>query len=87
MINTVMIVGKLKDINGEKLTLTVSNPHKEKDSYKTYDITILVWGGIRNNITNYCETGCIIGIKGRIGKFNKIIAEKVIFLSTRKKEN
>lgn len=87
MINTVMIIGKLKDINGEKLTLTVSNPHKEKGTRETYDIDILVCGSIRNNITNYCETGCVIGIKGRIGKFNKIIAEKVTFLSTRKKEN
>lgn len=87
MINTVMIIGRLKDINGEKLTLTVTNPHKEKGTRETYDIDVLVWGGIRNNITNYCKKGCVIGIKGRIGKFNKIIAEKVTFLSSGEKED
>lgn len=82
------------------LTVAVPRNYKnEKGEYDTDFIDIKIWGVIAESTTEYCKIGDIVGIKGRIEtreidikdseykqKVIEIIAEKVTFLSSSKKE-
>jgi len=102
MLNQVIIAGRLtKDPqireleNGKKETIiTVAVPRSYKNAEGTYDtdfITCVLWNGIATTTTEYCKTGDIVGIKGRLQKENhgnlRVIAEKVSFLSSKREEN
>ena len=75
--------GKYKNINGE---------------YDTDFLDCTLWTNIAENTVEYCKTGDMVGVKGRIqskifededGNKNKrteIVAEKVTFLSSKRQE-
>ena len=110
MLNQVVLVGRLtKDPeivdkeNGKKVSnvvVAVPRPYKNADGiYETDFLKCVLWDGIAQNTKEYCHTGDIIGIKGRLQgslitkddqtKYDQteIIAEKVTFLSSKKDDH
>ncbi len=81
-----------------RLVLAVPRSYKNKDGeYETDFIPCRTWGPIAQNTVEYCKKGDLIGIRGRIETRNfevedgkkyitEVVAEKVTFLSTKKKE-
>lgn len=81
--------------NGQRvsyITLAVPRSYKNADGiYETDFIPCMVWNNIADNAKEYCKKGDLLGIKGRIQtrqeedkNIIEIVAEKVIFLSSRK---
>lgn len=92
----------LKDLEGGKkvsnITIAVQRPFKNHDGiYETDFIPITLWQGLAENLNQYCTKGSQIAVSGRVqmqvGYFQdkqiqsiEIIAEKISFLSSPKKE-
>ena len=107
--NQVVLVGRLcadPEIIGEGekqrsiVTIAVNRPFKNIDGiYETDFIRCVLWNNIALNTFEYCHTGDVIGIKGRLqtrsyedeDKKKKyvmdVIAEKVTFLSSNNKNS
>lgn len=109
MLNQVILVGRLVRTpelqiteSGRKrsaITLAVSRGYKNQNGeYDTDFFDCTLWTGIAENTAEYCKSGDIIGVKGRLqtwlledengSKYKKveIVAEKVTFLSSSKNE-
>ena len=105
MINQIMLVGRLvktPDLfiteSGKKgtfITLAVGRPYKNQNGeYDTDFIDCTLWTGVAESTAEYCKTGDVIGIRGRIQtritedenglkqKIMEIVADKVTFLSS-----
>lgn len=91
-----------KSENGVKLaTISLAIPRSFKNMEGTYDtdfIDCVAFENVAENTATYCSKGDIVGIKGRVqsrviekdGKreyLMDVVAEKVTFLSSRKKDN
>ena len=106
--NQVILVGRLTDdpiatetVNGKKYTsvvIAVQRNFKNADNlYDTDFIRCVLWNGVASNTSEYCHTGDVIGIKGRLQNrsyeaengevkyVTEVIAERVTFLSSNKK--
>ena len=101
MLNQIVIVGRLvKDPElrqtegGKKVTnITLAVPRSYKNSNG------VLWTGIAENTSEYCKRGDILGVKGRVQTrvlempdekkrhVTEVVAEKVTFLSSNKKES
>ncbi len=109
MINQIMLVGRLvrtPDLfltetgkKGSFITLAVGRPYKNQNGeYDTDFIDCTLWTGIAESTAEYCKSGDIIGIRGRIQtriadnedgskeKIMEIVADKVTFLSSKKND-
>ena len=97
MLNQLVIVGRLvKDptieVNEEKevaeITVAVPRSYKNADGeYETDFISCKLWGGIANNVVEYCKKGDLLGVKGHVETIDGsmiVIAEKITFLSSSK---
>lgn len=99
MLNQVVIVGRLvekpiveENENGKKVcNITLAVPRSYKNENGVYDtdfIKCILWNGIAENTTEYCDKGDLVGIKGRLqclgGNELQLVAEKITFLSTNK---
>ena len=107
MLNQVILVGRLVKSpelqlteTGRKMSLiTLAVPRSYKNINGEYDTDFLdctLWTNIAENTAEYCKTGDVIGIKGRVQsrlvekedgtkiKKTDIIAEKVTFISSGK---
>ena len=107
MVNQIILVGRLVKTpeleltdSGKKIsTITLAVPRTYKNLNGEYDtdfIDCTLWTGVAENTSEYCKTGDILGVRGRIQsriiekddgtKYKKmeIIAEKVSFLSSTK---
>ena len=107
MVNQIILVGRLVKTpeleltdSGKKIsTITLAVPRTYKNLNGEYDTDFLdctLWTGVAENTSEYCKTGDIPGVRGRIQsriiekddgtKYKKmeIIAEKVSFLSSTK---
>lgn len=105
MLNQVILVGRLVRTpelqlteSGKKrssITLAVSRGYKNQNGeYETDFLDCVLWTGIAENTSEYCKSGDLIGIKGRLqtwllenedgSKYKKVevVAEKVTFLSS-----
>ena len=73
-----------------KLVIAIPRTFKnENGEYDTDYIEARLSKNIDNNVSTYCEVGDLVGIKGRLeSDANRmfVIAEKVSFLSSRKKD-
>ena len=88
MLNQIVLVGRIKEFKGNNLLLAIPKSFKNtKGVYETDYVEIKLWGNISQNTKEYCTKGDLIGIKGRVETGNKIIAEKVTFLSSKRKED
>lgn len=108
MLNQVVLVGRLVrnpelqlTENGKKIsvvTLAVSRAFKNiNGEYDTDFFDCTLWTNVAENTAEYCRTGDVIGVKGRLqtrifekddgSKFKKteIVAERVTFLSSAEK--
>lgn len=106
--NQVVLVGRLveepvvsKTDNGKSYTsinLAVQRSFKNSDGiYETDFIRCVLWNGIASNTSEYCHTGDIVGIKGRLQNrsyetedkekkyITEVIAERVSFISSCKR--
>ncbi len=106
MMNQIVLVGRIaidpeiKELDDGKkvsnLRLAVPRSFKNADGeYETDFLDVTLWNSIAQNTMEYCKTGDIVGVKGRMqnniyekedGKKEykmNIIAEKVTFLSSR----
>ena len=108
MLNQTIIVGRLtKDPEiiitetGKKRTqiiVAVGRTFKNVDgTYDTDFIKCILWNGIAESTCEFCKSGDIIGVKGRLQSstyevngetkyVTEVIAEKVTFLSSNNKE-
>lgn len=109
IMNNVVLVGRLTEepklINvesGKQVTsicVAVTRNFKNVDGiYESDFIRCILWNGIAANTTEYCHSGDVIGIKGRLqsSKYEDenqkmhfvtdVVAERVTFLSSTKKE-
>src|SRR5574344_1319516 len=110
MLNQIVLVGRLttnpevnSKENGKKIssiTLAVQRSFKNIEGvYETDFIRCTLWDGIAKNTSEYCHTGDVIGIKGRLQSSTyqdkegntkyalDVICEKVTFLTSKKEES
>lgn len=110
MLNQVVLVGRIvknpelrvTDSGKKVTTVTLAVPRSYKNSTGEYDTDFLdctLWTNVAENTVEYCQTGDMVGVKGRIqskifededGNKNKrteIVAEKVTFLSSKKADS
>ena len=104
MLNQVVLVGRLVKTPELKLTekgkkisrITLAVPRNYKNmegEYETDFLDCTLWTNVAENTSEYCQTGDMIGVKGRIQtrvienddgsrkKKTEIIAERVTFLA------
>lgn len=106
MNNTVVLVGricgepKLEIINETKkickITLAVPRSYKNiNGEYETDFLECTLWNYVAENTAEYCKTGDIVGISGRLqSRLNEatneikmeVIAEKISFIKAGKEE-
>jgi len=89
MLNNFVVVGRINNIDLEEnkcmLTLKVPRSFKNKDGeYEEDLITVQVFNNLSDTLNEYCKTGDLVGVKGRIQNSNVLIAEKITFLSNNK---
>ena len=105
MVNQIVLVGRIARApetrvteSGKKYaTLTLAVPRNYKNINGEYDTDFLdctLWSSVSESTTEYCNTGDMIGVKGRIQtriiespdgikrKKTEIVAEKVTFLTS-----
>lgn len=89
----------ITESNRKRTSITIAIPRAFKNVDGTYDsdfIKCTLWNGIAESTGEYCKKGDLVAIKGRVqtSKYEKdgekkyvidFIAEKVSFLSSRKK--
>lgn len=92
-------VEKLENVKVGTMTLAIPRSFKNAEGmYDTDFINIKVFDSIAENVKEYCNKGDIVGVKGRIQSKNieengikkyimEIIAEKITFLSSSRKED
>lgn len=90
-----------KTENGTKVSnITLAVPRSFKNSLGQYDtdyISCVLWKGVAESTVEYCKKGDLVGVKGRIQtrlaemedettkQYVEVVAEKVTFLSSGKK--
>ena len=107
MTNQVSLIGRLVKTpelfetengkNGTFITLAVGRPYKNADGeYETDFLDCTLWTGVAERTAEYCKSGDIIGIRGRLQsriienddgtKYKKleVVAERVTFLASAK---
>ena len=107
MLNQIILVGRLtrdvqlkKTDNGKKvavISLAIPRSFKNMDGlYDTDFVDCTLWNSVAENTLEYCHSGDLIGVKGRIEtsfyekdgekrKSTNIVAEKITFLSSKAK--
>lgn len=88
MLNQFVLVGRLKEIlNEREIVIVVNNLEKNKDGeYTNEELTIDTGATLMRNVEEYCKPGDILDIKGKIKHPNKLVAEKISFLSSKKED-
>ena len=104
MLNQVVLVGRIVKTpelrvteSGKKTaTVTLAVPRNYKNmngEYETDFLDCTLWTNVAENTTEYCQTGDMVGVKGRLQtrtiqtddgskkKKTEIVAEKVTFLA------
>ncbi len=105
MLNQIVLVGRLartpelRETDKKKYSyIRLAVPRSFKNVNGTYDtdfIDCTLWDNIAKNAVEFCKTGDIVGVKGRIQSVNyekdgkiiyglEVIAEKITFLSNKK---
>lgn len=114
MVNQIVLVGriarapeaKVSESGKKYATLTLAVPRNFKNANGEYDTDFLdctLWSSVAESTSEYCKTGDMIGVKGRVQtriietpegvrkRKTEIVAERVTFLTSnparRKDEN
>lgn len=81
MMNQAILVGRLKEINNNTITIEVTDTDGKKiKCFIDMSDTIL------KNVREYVHHDDILGIRCKVGDQNTLIADKVTFLSSRNNE-
>lgn len=78
MLNQVVVVARLEKMTDDQIILKASSP----DTYESWYITIDISHSIMTNVRAYCHVGDVVGIKGHLEQSNRIVGEKITFLSS-----
>ena len=104
MLNQIVLVGRIvrtpelrvTESGRKTATVTLAVPRSYKNMEGEYDTDFLdciLWTNVAENTTEYCQTGDMVGVKGRVQtrvilnedgtkkKKTEIVAEKVTFLA------
>lgn len=106
MLNQIVLVGRIargpeqrETENGKKIVnITLAVPRSFKNvegEYETDFLSCTLWDGVASNVNEYCKTGDLVGVKGRLSSNTyekdgqkhysmEVIAEKVTFLTSKK---
>lgn len=90
MLNQIILVGKLQEKKENTILLEIPRAYKNTEGeYDTDIISINLMPHFKDNriIQEELERHDTIGIKGHVEEGNKIIAEKITFLSKGKNED
>lgn len=105
MVNQIVLVGRIARAPETKVsesgkryaTLTLAVPRNYKNSNGEYDTDFLdctLWSSVAESTSEYCKTGDMIGVKGRVQtriietpegvkkRKTEIVAERVTFLTS-----
>ena len=105
MVNEIVLVGRLvktpqlrvTDKGTKTATITLAVPRNYKNVNGEYDTDFLdctLWSAVAESTSEYCNTGDMIGVKGRVQtriiespdgvkrKKTEIVAEKITFLTS-----
>lgn len=105
MVNQIVLVGRIAKApetktsdNGKRYaTLTLAVPRNYKNANGEYDTDFLdctLWSSVAESTSEYCKTGDMIGVKGRVQsrivespdglrrRKTEIVAERVTFLTS-----
>lgn len=84
MLNQVVLVGRIKDLTKNNLTLTMTKSYKNMyGEYEKFDVNVKLSENISKQVSEYCKINDMVGVRGCIGEENSIIADKVTFLSNK----
>lgn len=84
MLNQMVLLGRLKKIEGNKITLESTCQERNKEGvYETYTNEFELNGEILENTIKYVLKGDLIGIRA-IYVNNKVIVNRITFLSSKK---
>lgn len=99
MLNQTVLVGRLineptnrknEGKSYSELSLAIPRSYKNSEGmYETDFIKCTLLGSIAESTIEYCKKGDVIGVKGRLQTINdkiELIAERVTFLTSQKKE-
>lgn len=85
MLNSFMVLGRIASLSDDTVELKVQDSVKDENGvYQNFEIFIQVGEGIMENMKEYCKVGDLVGVKGKIVNNNKLVGEKVTFLSAKK---
>lgn len=97
MLNQIVLVGRIKEIKEDEkstiMTLIVPQSFKNVNGeYENNYIDVKLFKMLAENTKEYCKIGDMVGVKGRIQKLEsddtlQLIAEKITFLSSTRKED
>ena len=105
MVNQIVLVGriartpetKISETGKKFATLTLAVPRNYKNANGEYDTDFLdctLWSSVAESTSEYCKTGDMIGVKGRVQsrivespdglrrRKTEIVAERVTFLTS-----
>ena len=87
MINQIVIVGRINSMTSYGFTIKVMTPDSGKDAREIV-LPVHITDKMQDNVKNYLEDGCLVGVKGHFdisGKTKKpiMIGDKITFLSSK----
>lgn len=90
-------VKKLEDKSVLTINLAVQREYKNEDGkYETDFIRCVLWNNIADNLSEYCHSGDLVSVKGRLQTrsyenenketkyITEVVVERVCFLSSKK---
>ena len=100
MLNQLVIVGRItnkpilekeNEKSKNEVKLAVSRNYKNNEGiYEKDFIPVILYKSMAENVVEYCDKDDLIGVKGRLETQNEklvVIADRMTFLSTRKRED
>lgn len=85
--NNAIVIGRIKEIEENKLVLTVARPFKnKKEKYKEDFITCKLSNEMCETLLKYCEKNNLIAIKGELHSDNEnmyVSVNKLTFLASK----
>lgn len=90
MMNQIVLVGRIAKIREEEnntiITLAIHRNYKNADGeYEIDFIDCQLFGEVAKTTIEYCQSGDMVGIKGRLQVNNKkmiVVADRLTFLTT-----
>ena len=80
MLNMFTIVGRINEIGNGTIGVSIPDVENKTESHKLF---IEIGVNMANQIKEYCHIGDLVGVKGKILDNNKLVGEKVTFLSSK----